>query len=103
MKKDMGPEEYVLPVCERMVLTWKLSKALYEQYGGGVIWQQFNPLEPVGAYLAFLKEHEKKGSFEILDADYKDRFWSYFTRDYGYKFIEDVDYSTPWWKELKRD
>jgi hypothetical protein len=87
-------------VAESFILDWKTSKALYEEYGSGVIFQQFNPLEPVGAYLALLREQEAMGSFQIFDDALSAGFWDYFTRDHGHWFVkpEKVDYSKPWWE-----
>ena len=45
-----------------MVETWKVSKELYDQYGGDVIFQQGNPTEPVGAYRKLLEEAEEQGA-----------------------------------------
>jgi len=86
------------------VVQWKTSKALHEQYGGTVIFQQFNPLEPVGAYLALLREHEAKGSFQIHDEAAAAHFWSYFTADHGPWVVdpERVDYSKPWWEQVEK-
>jgi len=75
---------------------------MYQDYGGTVIWQQANPLEPVGAYLAFLREKELMGVFRIYDADRNVEFWRYFTRDHGAWVVppERVDYSVPWWETV---
>jgi hypothetical protein len=87
-------------VAESVVVNWKESKALYEKFGGTVIFQQSNPLEPVGAYLAFLREHEAKGSFRFLDDRLAAKFWEYFTKDHGHWVVDPakVDYSKPWWE-----
>ena len=87
-------------LAEEGVLSWKTSKALYEEYGGPVIFQQLNPFEPIGAYLVFLREYEKNGSFQIHDSRSNSRFWEYFTRDHGPWVVEPqkVDYSVPWWE-----
>ncbi|HWW76418.1 MAG TPA: hypothetical protein VNZ44_13560, partial [Pyrinomonadaceae bacterium] len=61
-------------LAEAAVKGWKFDRALYKQYGGTVIFQQSNPLEPVGAYRKFLEEHEGKRSFEILDPALRESF-----------------------------
>jgi len=87
-------------LAQRFVRAWKINQALYRKYGGRVIFQQAGA-EPLDAYRAFLKEAEKKGSFQILEKQYVASFWRYYTndamhtfcsRDDGAKFI-----NTPWW------
>lgn len=82
------------------VKQWLLDKSLYEKYGGRVIFQQMNPMEPVGAYRAFLEEHERRGTFEILDAAEREKFWSYYTSKHSIEASGDqIDFSRPWWEQ----
>ena len=67
-------------IPEGMVLDWKISKALYQRYGGEVIFQQANPMEPVGAMRQFLQEQEKRGAFTIQGTADRDGFYDYFVR-----------------------
>jgi hypothetical protein len=82
------------------VVSWKRSKALYEQYGGTVIWNQGNPQEPVGAYRALFREHEAHGTVKILDAAYRRKVQQWLdTPDPSFVIPpEKVDYSMPWWR-----
>ena len=79
---------------------WKINKALFEKYGGRVIFQQAGP-EPVDAYRDFLREQEKKGAFKILDKQYQAPFWRYFTNDAMHSFYSKEEgekfINTPWW------
>jgi hypothetical protein len=102
-RNDAPDREMWREIAQQFVLNWKTSRALYQHYGGTVIFQQSNPLEPVGAYCSFLREQEKKGAFRIHDPIQQKRFWDYFTRDHGPSVVppDKVDYSTPWW--LKKD
>jgi hypothetical protein len=85
-------------LAESAVKGWKFDRALYRQYGGAVIFQQSNPFEPVGAYRKFLEEHERKGSFEILDAALRRSFWEYYTGEPEMVVPPaEVNYETPWW------
>ena len=88
----------VRQIAAESVKHWKFDRALYKQYGGTVIFQQSNPFEPVGAYRKFLEEHERQGSFEILDPVLKAAFWEYYTGEH--QFIVppgEVNYDVPWW------
>lgn len=103
-ERTKGMEEQAKFIQRQMaqgfVKSWKINKALYEKYGGRVIFQQAGP-EPLDAYRDFLKEQEKKDAFKILDKKDEADFWNYFTndamhtfysKDEGEKFI-----NTPWW------
>ena len=89
-------------IAMAVIRTWKTNKALFDQYGGRVIFQQAGP-EPLDAYLKFLKEQEKKGSFKILDKSFSEIFWKYFTDDKTHTFISQKReegakiFDTPWW------
>jgi hypothetical protein len=95
MKKEVERE-----VAESFVKQWKRSKALYEEYGGMVLFTHFNPMEPVGAMRKLLESHEAKGDFEIYDEQLKQQFWKYYLKDpISWKVLppDKVDYSEPWW------
>jgi heat shock protein HslJ len=66
---------------------WKTNKALYDQYGGRIIFQQFGP-EPIDAYRRFLEEQRDAGNFEILREEFDAPFWEYFTDDSMHDFFE---------------
>ena len=87
-------------MAQQFVRRWKINKALYAKYGGRVIFQQAG-VEPLDAYRDFLKEKEKKGSFQILDKRYEASFWRYFTNDAMHTFYSKDDgakfINTPWW------
>ncbi len=71
MHRDMG---------RSMIRQWKLNRALYQQYGGRIIYQQLGP-EPLDAYRKYLKERRNAGDFEIHDESFEEPFWRYFTDD----------------------
>lgn len=89
-------------IARHFVWAWKLNKALFEQYGGRVIFQQAG-VEPVDAYRDFLKEEERKGSFKIFDKKFEPTFWEYYTKDNMHTFISETReqgakiFETPWW------
>ena len=67
---------------------WKLGRALYEQYGGRIIYQQLGP-EPLDAYREFLQEQQKAGAFDIEVLEYEADFWDYFINDTMHDFMEE--------------
>jgi hypothetical protein len=103
-EQTKGVGEQVPPMmrrlAQRFVTPWKTNKALYDRYGGRVIFQQAG-FEPLDAYREFLKEQEKKGAFQIIDKQYEPEFWRYFTNDVMHTFCKKDDgakfINTPWW------
>lgn len=95
-------------VAKHFIQAWKVNHALFRQYGGRVIFQQAGP-EPLDAYRDFLKEHEKKGSFKILDKSLEPSFWNYFVNDSMHVFTSETReqgekiFKTPWWLADKPD
>jgi hypothetical protein len=95
-------EEVSLEVYKNFVRTYKISKYLYETYGGTVIFQQGNPQEPVGAYRKLLEEYQAQGHFKIYNPKYEKAFWGYYLREHPMVIPEDkVDFSQPWWGKSK--
>jgi len=83
------------------VTAWKYNKALFQQYGGRVIFQQAG-WEPIDAYKAFLEEHRDAKTFEIFSPSYMGVFeyiYKYFDAGHNYLPQEDADkyFVKPWW------
>ncbi len=78
MRRDMG---------RAMIHQWKVNHALYEQFGGRIIFQQFGP-EPLDAYRKYLEQQAAAGVFTIYRDDFKDAFWRYFTTDSMHDFYK---------------
>ena len=95
LRRDMGGS---------MIRHWKINKALYEQYGGRIIYQQLGP-EPLDAYRRFLEERQAAGAFTIHDATAAAAFWRYFTDESIHDFMEPGGadearaFATPPWEE----
>ena len=91
--EDLTPEErneagaMRRDMARSMVLHWKTNRALYEQYGGRVIGQQFGP-EPLDAYRKFLEQQQAAGAFAINDPDLRAAFWRYFVDDAIHDFVD---------------
>ena len=60
---DEEVERYRLAMAEGMAKSWKVSKSLYETFGGDVVFQQSNPLTPVGAYKDLFEQYRSQGGF----------------------------------------
>lgn len=86
------------PVARGWVERWKISKALFDKYGGRAHYQQAG-VQPFDAVREFLEEQEASGAFTILDKDYEDEFWAYWRR--GHRFIPEEEavelLATPFW------
>lgn len=94
---DKSAQE-IVQIAEKNVLQWQAEKAMFETFGGRVIFQQTNPLTPIDAYKALLTQYKEKGSFIILDPDARARFWETFEPPFRFEVAsENVDFRNPWW------
>ena len=90
-EKYLAPEEAAQAekmhrTMGRMIIRqWKINKALYTQYGGRIIFQQFGP-EPLDAYRYYIEGRKAAGDFEIYDQVMAEKFWRYFTDDSIHSF-----------------
>jgi heat shock protein HslJ len=90
---DLTPEEVGevealrRDMARTMIRQWKINKALYDRYGGRIIYQQLGP-EPLDAYRLFLEERQREGAFTIHDQALAKRFWRYFTDESIHDFME---------------
>ncbi len=96
---DEEVERYRLAMAEGMAKSWKVSKSLYETFGGDVVFQQSNPLTPVGAYKDLFEQYRSQGEFVIYDPVFKAAFWESVRMRYSNVLPqENIDYSSPWWE-----
>jgi heat shock protein HslJ len=104
--EDLTPDEQAdyrtmqREMARAMIGRWKLNRALYEQYGGRVIFQQLGP-EPLDAYRVYLEERSNAGDFMFLDETFEAAFWRYFHDEPIHSFYppdeaDDVFASAPW-------
>ncbi|MBW1749866.1 MAG: hypothetical protein JRJ37_04045 [Deltaproteobacteria bacterium] len=76
-----------LPMAKGTIEQWMVNKALYQQYGGRIIYQQGGP-EPLDAMRDYLKEQQQKGSFKILEKSFEAPFWEYYINDSKHDFFK---------------
>ena len=99
MRRDMG---------RAMIRQWKLNRALYQQYGGRIIYQQLGP-EPLDAYRQYLEERQAAGDFTIHQKAFEEAFWRYFVDDAMHDFYapgsgeEAGAFTTPPWERTAAD
>ena len=102
-EETSGIEAARREIAAAFILQWKINRALYEQYGGRIAFQQGGP-EPIDAYRKFLEEHQKRGDFAIRNAQLEDAFWSYYRNDAIHSFYtsgsdeEKQAFGKPWWQ-----
>ena len=97
---DEDIERYRLLMAKGMAKNWKVSKALYNTYGGDVVIQQTNPLTPVGAYQELFEQYREQGEFVIYDPVFKAAFWESVRVKYENVLQQNnIDFSTPWWEK----
>lgn len=74
-----------LEIGGAFILQWKLNRALHEQYGGRIGYQQGGP-EPLDAFRLFLEERQAAGDFVIDDPAMVEPFWRYYRDDSIHSF-----------------
>ncbi len=85
-------------IASKQVLQWQVDGALYQQYGGRVIFEQSNPRTPIDAYQQMLKDYQSAGLLVISDSTLEAALWDYFKQANAIVIpAEQVDYSQPWW------
>lgn len=85
-------------IAEKQVLRWQIDRALYNEYGGTVVFQQSNPQMPAKAYEILLKSYRDKGAFRITDDRFRAVFWEAIEPPYPFVLSPDkIDFSQPWW------
>ncbi len=81
---------------------WKLNRALYEKYGGRVIFQQAG-LEPLDAYQKWLEDEERAGNFSIDDPHWREAFWEYYKPRYHHFAKLPDPFKAPFWSRPQED
>jgi hypothetical protein len=74
-------------VAKAFIEQWLINKALYQQYGGRIIYQQSGP-EPLDAIHDYLKEQQQKGAFKILEKSFEAPYWDYYVTDSKHDFYK---------------
>jgi hypothetical protein len=74
-------------IAKIFIRQWKLNRALYQQYGGRVVFQQGGP-EPLDAYRKFLERSRASGEFIITDKLLDAEFWRYYRDDSMHTFLK---------------
>ena len=85
-------------IAAKQVLQFQAEKAMYEEFGGRVIFRQSNPQMPIDAYKTLLSRYRDAGKLSIIDEDLRDAFWDVFTPPFQYEIAPtNVDFTQPWW------
>jgi hypothetical protein len=83
-----------------IVRSYRINQALWKEYGGRVIFQQFGP-EPLDAYRKLLLQRQAEGKLKILDRSLESGFWKYVTDEKMHTFIDEDEgkklMTTDWW------
>lgn len=101
-------EDMERAMARSIIERWKLNRALHREYGGRVIFQQLGP-EPIDAYRDFLEQQQAEGAFAILEPEFENGFWRYFTDDSIHSFLEpgsDAEakaFEVPPWEQFRDD
>ncbi len=85
-------------IAEKQVIQFQTEKALFDEFGGKVIFRQSNPQMPIDAYKALLNRYRENNQLEIIDSALREAFWDVFTPPFQYEIApENVNFTQPWW------
>lgn len=85
-------------IAAKQVMQYQAEKAMYEEFGGRVIFRQSNPQMPIDAYSTLLSRYRDAGKLNIVDEDLREAFWDVFTPPFQYEVApENIDFTQPWW------
>ena len=85
-------------IAEKQVMQFQTEKALFDEFGGKVIFRQSNPQMPIDAYRALLNRYRENNQLEIIDSALREAFWGVFTPPFQYEIApENVNFTQPWW------
>lgn len=85
-------------IARKQVMQYQTEKALFEEFGGRVVFRQSNPQMPIDAYKALLTRYRQNNQLQIVDEALKQAFWDVFTPPFQYEIApENVDFAQPWW------
>ncbi|CAB9495561.1 hypothetical protein [Alteromonas macleodii] len=100
-KSQVSSETSSKPIEEiavKQVMQFQAEKAMFEEFGGRVVFRQSNPQMPIDGYNELLSHYRDVGKLNIVDEDLREAFWDLFKPPYQYEIAnENVDFSKPWW------
>ena len=84
---------------KKVVESWKMNKALFDKYGGRIVFQQFG-IEPIDAYQALIEDIKNKGKLKIIKSDFENIFAEQeaYNKSNNHTFIPKDSFSTPYWE-----
>ncbi len=84
-------------------LRFAADKAIYQQFGGRVVFDQAHPTMPIEAYAKLLMAYKKTGRLVFQEEKYEMTFWQSLERPDALVIpAEDVNFSAPWWMSVAR-
>lgn len=85
-------------IAVKQVMQYQTEKAMYEEFGGSVIFLQSNPMMPIDAYKVLLSRYRDNGELKIIDKTLSETFWKVFEPPFQFEIPpENIDFSQPWW------
>ena len=85
-------------IAAKQVIQFQAERAMFEEFGGRVIFRQSNPQMPIEAYSKLLSRYRDAGKLNIVDGELREAFWAAFTPPYQYEIAPgNVDFTQPWW------
>ena len=95
---EKNSSKSIKEIAEKQVMQFQTEKALFDEFGGKVIFRQYNPQMPIDAYKALLNRYRENNQLQIIESALEEAFWNVFTPPFQYEIApENVDFTQPWW------
>lgn len=89
-------------IAREQVWYWQVEKALYQTYGGTVVYTQQNPRYPVQAYARMIDAYQASGQLTFNNAQYAGVLRRMFAPPYNLIVAPDqVHFDQPWWLDAQ--
>lgn len=100
LKANAENSRSVKEIATEQARIWQIEKALYDEFGGTVIFTQQNPQYPIEAYNMLLNRYEETGVLVFKSKEYESVLRRIFAPPYEMKIAPgQVSFKTPWWAE----
>lgn len=91
-------------VASMWVKQWKVNQALFQEFGGRIIFQQAG-WEPIDAYRALLDQYKAEKRFVIHDPSLQDAVYRYFRHNFVYADEKKAKFyfERPYWERTEQE
>lgn len=96
--EKVASSKTIADIAQLEVLKFMVEKAMFNEFGGRVVFKQSNPLMPVDAYRSLLKQYKDSGQLTFENKALEEDFWKGFSEPFKFEVPpENISFEQPWW------